>query len=200
TARDSDPVVLWDLKTGNKLRSLSGSMYQVFGLAFSPNGKLLAAVSCGNSGLSPPKSARPEIIRLWYVETGKLQELDGHAGGATSLAFSPDGKVLATGGHDGTLIWWDNATGKQLRKIKLVEDVYYYPKRNRIGSGGVQALAFAPNGKTVASANHDGTVRPFEATTGKQLRGDRGHAHSAVAVAFTPHGRTQRAATAGHTV
>src|SRR5262249_38032763 len=163
----SDPVELWDLPTGNKLRSLSGSMYQVFGLAFSPSGKSLAAVSCGDSGFSPPKRARPEIIRLWEVETGKLHELDGHAGGATSLAFSPDGKVLVTGGHDGTLIWWDSASRKQLRKIKLVEDVYYHPKRSRIGSGGIHALAFAPNGKTIASANHDVTHRLFDASTGK---------------------------------
>jgi RNA polymerase sigma factor (sigma-70 family) len=180
----SDPVVLWDLPTGNKLRSLSGSMYQVFGLAFSPSGKSLAAVSCGNSGFSPPKSARPEIIRLWEVRTGKLHELDGHAGGATSLAFSPDGKVLATGGHDGTLIWWDSASRKRLRKIKLVEDVYHHPKRSRIGSGGIQALAFAPDGKTLASANHDGTVRLFHGATGKQVQVLRGHAHSVVGVAF----------------
>jgi RNA polymerase sigma factor (sigma-70 family) len=185
----SDPVVLWDLKTGNKLQSLSGSMYQVFGLAFSPNGKLLAAVSCGNSGFAPPQSARPEIVRLWDVETGKLQELDGHTEGATSLAFSPDGKVLATGAQDGRLIWWDSGTGKQLRKLKLDEDVYYYPKRNRIGSGGIQALAYAPNGKTIASANHDGTVRLFEAATGKQLQVLRGHAHSVVSVAFSPDGK-----------
>ncbi len=200
TGRNSDPVVLWDLKTGNKLRSLSGSMYQVFGLAFSPNGKLLVAVSCGNSGFSPPKSARPEIIRLWDVETGKLQELDGHTGGATSLAFSPDGKMLATGGHDGTLIWWDSTTRKQLRKIKLVEDVYYHPKRNRIGSGGIQALAFAPNGKTIASANHDGTVRLFDAATGKQDQLLRGHAHSVVGVTFSPDGKILASGSADQTV
>src|SRR5262249_44868976 len=163
-AEKSDPVVLWDLRTGNKLRSLSGSMYQVFGLAFSPNGKSLAAVSCRDSGFAPPRSARPQIVRLWDVETGKLQELDGHAlvagggaarkrgedwaGGATSLAFSPDGKVLATGGHDGALIFWDTTTRKQLRKIKLAEDVYYHRKISY--SGGTHALAFAPNGKTIA--------------------------------------------------
>jgi RNA polymerase sigma factor (sigma-70 family) len=187
------PVELWDLRTGNKLRSLSGSMYQVFGLAFSPNGKSLAAVTCGDSGFSPPKSARksarPQIVRLWDVEAGKLQELDGHAGGATSLAFSPDRKVLATGGHDGALIWWDSATRKQLRKIKLVEDVYYHRKGNGIDRGGIHALAFAPNGKTIASANHDGTVRLFEAATGKQLQVLRGHAHSVACVAFSPNGK-----------
>jgi RNA polymerase sigma factor (sigma-70 family) len=201
TAGQSDPVVLWDLRTGNKLRSLSGSMYQVFGLAFSPSGKSLAAVSCGNSGFSPPKSARPEIIRLWEVETGKLHELEGHAGGASSLAFSPDGKVLTTGGQDGALIWWDSATRKQLRKIKLVEDVYYHPRKGYgTGSGGIQALAFAPNGKTLASANHDGTVRLFDAATGKQVQVLRGHAHSVVGVALSPDGKVLASGSADHTV
>ncbi len=200
TAGRSDPVVLWDLSTGNKLRSLSGSMYQVFGLAFSPSGKSLAAVSCGNSGFSPPNSARPEIIRLWEVETGKLHELDGHAGGAASLAFSPDGKVLATGGRDGTLIWWDTATRKELRKIKLAEAVYNHPKGWGSGSGGIQALAFAPNGKTLASANQDGTVRLFDAAAGKQAQVLRGHAHSVVAVAFSPDGKVLASGSADHTV
>jgi RNA polymerase sigma factor (sigma-70 family) len=200
TGRKSDPVVLWDLRTGNKLRSLSGSMYQVFGLSFSPSGKALAAVSCGDSNFSPPKSSQPGIVRLWDVPTGKLHELDGHAGGATSLAFSPDGKVLATGGHDGTLIWWDTTTRKQLRKIKLVEDVYCYPMGNGSDSGGIHALAFAPNGKSVASANHDGTVRLFEAATGKQVQVLRGHAHSVVGVAFSPDGKVLASGSADQTV
>jgi RNA polymerase sigma factor (sigma-70 family) len=198
TRRNSDSVMLWDLRTGNNLRSLSGSMYRVYALAFSPNGKSLAAVSGGQFGRSPPKSARPEIIRLWDLQTGKLHELDGHAGGAKSVAFSPDSKVLATGGHDGTLIWWDTATRKQLRRIKPVEDVYY-GKTNR-GSGGIHALAFAPNGKTIASAHHDGTVRLFDAATGKHLRVLRGHAHSVLGVAFSPNGKILASCSDDHTV
>src|SRR5262249_53590016 len=157
----------------------------------SPNGKSLAAVTCGDSDFSPPKNerSRSRIVRLWDVATGKLHELDGHAGGATSLAFSPDGKVLATGGHDGTLVWWGGATRKQLRKIKLVEDVYFHRKGNGIDRGGIHALAFAPNGNTLASANHDGTVRLFEAATGKQLQVLRGHANSVACVAFSPNGK-----------
>jgi RNA polymerase sigma factor (sigma-70 family) len=188
TQENADSVVLWDLRTGAKLRTLSANMYQVFRLAFSPDGKLLTAVSCGNPSWSPPKESRPEIVRLWEVETGQLHELAGHTGGATSLAFSPDGNMLATGGHDGTILLWDSATRKPLRKIELVEDVYSHPKGNGFDSGGIHALAFAPNGKTLASANHDGTVRVVDAATGKQIHVLRGHTHRVVDIAFSRNG------------
>jgi RNA polymerase sigma factor (sigma-70 family) len=200
TPAKGDPVVLWDLRTGDKLRSLPANMYQVFRLAFSPDGKSLAAVSCGNSSFAPPKSSRPQLVRLWEVETGQLHELDGHTGGATSLAFSPDGKVLATAGHDGTMILWDSATRKQLRKIDLVEEAYVHRKGNGFDSGGIHALAFAPDGKTIASANHDGTVRLFDAGTGKQVHVFRGHAGSVFDVAFSPDGKILASASADQTV
>jgi RNA polymerase sigma factor (sigma-70 family) len=200
TSAKADPVVLWDLHSGERLRSLSAKMYQVFRLAFSPDGKTLAAVSCGNPSFAPPGSSRPEIVRLWEVGTGQLHELAGHTGGATSLAFSPDGKVLATGGHDGTMILWDSATRKQLRKIQLLEDVYFHPRGNGFDSGGILALAFAPQGKTIASANHDGTVRLFEAATGKQLHVLRGHAHRVIDVTFSPDGRILSSGSTDQTV
>jgi WD40 repeat protein len=61
-------------------------------------------------------------------------------------------------------------------------------------------LAFAPDGKTLASANYDSTVRLFEAATGQQLRVLRGHAHSVADVAFSPDGKTLASASADQTV
>jgi RNA polymerase sigma factor (sigma-70 family) len=200
TRAKADQVVLWDLRTGARLRSLSADMYQVFRLAFSPDGKSLAAVACGNPDFSPPVGSRSEIVSLWDVGTGRLHELEGHTGGATSLAFAPDGKVLATGGHDGTLLLWDTATRKRLRAVTIAEEVYFHRKGNGIDSGGIRALAFAPDGKTIASANHDGTVRLFEAATGKQLRVLRGHANSVADVVFSPDGKTLASAGADQAV
>jgi RNA polymerase sigma factor (sigma-70 family) len=197
---NNDPVVLWDLQTGARLRSLSAKMDQVFHIAFSPDGKWLAAVSCGNSSFAPDKESRPEIVRLWEMETGQLHELAGHEGGATSIVFSPDGKILATGGHDGIMILWDSATRKPLRKIELVEEAYVHPKGNGFDSGGIHALAFAPDGKTIASANHDGTVRLVETATGNEVRVFRGHRNSVVDVAFSPDGKSLASGSADQTV
>jgi WD40 repeat protein len=147
TRNNADPVVLWDVRTGDKLRSLPGEMYQVFRLAFSPDGKTLAAATCGDHNFSPPEGTRSEIVRLWDVDTGRLHELEGHTGGATSVAFSPDGKILATGAHDGSLILWNAAERKQLHKLRLAEEAYFHRKANGVDSGGILALVFDPSGR-----------------------------------------------------
>jgi RNA polymerase sigma factor (sigma-70 family) len=200
TRAGADPVELWDVRTGDKLRSLSADMYQVFRLAFSPDGKVLAAAACGNSGFSPPKDSRSEVVRLWEVGTGRLYELEGHTGGATSLAFSPDGKILATGGHDGIFLLWDTATRKRLHQTKTVAEASPHRKGKGVKLGGILALAFAPDGKTLASANFDGTVRLFEAATGKQIRVLRGHTLGVADVAFSPDGKTLASAGDDQTV
>ena len=200
TRDKADPVVLWDVRTGYKLRSLPGEMYQVFRLAFSPDGKTLAAAMCGNYSFSPSAGTRSEVVRLWDVDTGRLHELEGHTGGVTSVAFSPDGKILATGGHDGMLILWNAADRKQLHKVRIAEEAYFHRKANGVDSGGILSLAFDPNGKTIASANHDGTVRLFDAPTGKQVLVLKRHVQSVLDVAFSPNGKILASASDDQTV
>jgi len=90
------------------------------------------------------------------------QENEGHADWVSSVAFSPDGKTLVSGSHDGTLILWEVATGKQVRSI---EDYRQHGRPFEIIS-----VAFSPDGKTLASASSDKTVRLWNAATGAQLR------------------------------
>ncbi len=115
-------------------------------LAFTPDGRLLAAFESHKT------------IRLWDTTTGKpLRRFEQE--GVSWFAFTPDGKTLATGDGQRAACLWDVATGKQVRRFE--------------GSG---VLIFSEDAQTVASASHKGgTVRLWQAATGKELGPLRGY-------------------------
>ncbi|MBD3325791.1 hypothetical protein GF339_14495 [candidate division KSB3 bacterium] len=110
------------------------------------------------------------------LRTPQLVVQTGHSKEITSLAFSPDGKVLASSSGDETVTLWHSATGKELRSLSG-------------HSRGVAAVAISPDGTLVASGSWDETVKLWHLPTGQELRTFRGHAGWVVAVAFSPDGR-----------
>jgi WD40 repeat protein len=146
-------------------------------LAFSPDGKLLAAGSDNRGGLSLGSS---KTLRLWDVATGtQLHALD-HPYGTLSVAFSPNGKTLAAGTWQATLHLWDVVTGKELRKLDKSKERW----------DGIEALSFPPDGKTLAVGSTNSLIYLLEVSTGKELHTLTGHADNGVsAVAFSPSGR-----------
>ncbi len=120
------------------------------------------------SGLLAALTASP------YMKT----YLRGHTNWVWSVAFSPDGKTLASGGADGTIILWDVATGQPSGP----------PLTGH--SDWVRSIAFSPDGGTLASGSADGTLILWDATTGQPLGPPLvGHNGFITEVAFSPDGR-----------
>jgi dipeptidyl aminopeptidase/acylaminoacyl peptidase len=93
------------------------------------------------------------------------------------VAFSPDGKTVASGSVDNTVRLWDAATGEERQKLEGHDS-------------WVRAVAFSPDGKTVASGSHDNTVRLWDAATGEERQKLEGHEGGVSMVAFSPDGKT----------
>ena len=172
-------IRLWDMHTGEHKRTLNGHKHRVYSVAFSPDGKTLASGSDDNT------------IRLWNVDTGETERiLTGHAGefegvdnghssveGVKSVAFSPDGKTLASGGGDNVIHLWDIGTGK--RKMTLFGHTHW-----------VFSLAFSPDGKTLASGSVDSDIRLWDPHTGEPKKTLTGHGNWVRSIAFSPDGKT----------
>jgi len=174
-------VWLWELKSGRKRHSLRGHTATIHSIAFSTDGNQLASGSSDKS------------VRLWDTRTGELtltlsqpdqivpgQRNWGIPGMVFTVAFSPDGTLLASGGGDGVgeygeVVLWDLPSGKLRQRL--------------LGPGEKQvwAVAFSPDQKLLVSGQVEGTIKLIDVSTGAITR--KWHAEAQLrSLAISPDG------------
>jgi WD40 repeat protein len=226
---DDRTVTVWDVQTGKVVLALKGHTEPVTSVTFSPDGQRIASGS-GNAGqafaVGGFDPSKPGEVKVWDALTGQqLLSLKGDTRTLTSVAFSPDGKRLASGSADRTVKVWDLQTAQQVLSLQghknSVNSVAFSPDGNRIASGSadhtvkvwaaqtgqelltlqgyrdwVNSVAFSPDGKRLASGSGDHRVKVWDAQTGQELLTLQGHTAHVYSVVFSPDG--ERLASGSH--
>ena len=176
---DSRNVTLWDVATGRERANLVDHAGPIWSVAYSPDGRRLAAASGRVPAMAEPAGdGQVGEVRLWDVSGGEPRpraRFVGHGYGIVSLAFSPDGTTLATGGFDRAVKLWGVASGQERATLDGHE-------------GWVASLAFSPDGNILATGSHDQTVKLWDVPTGRELATVRQHSGNVYTVAFSPDG------------
>ncbi|MFL6276469.1 MAG: WD40 repeat domain-containing protein [Blastocatellia bacterium] len=167
-------VTLWDVAKGRLMKTFTMPPQQTSGgepynagavdLAFSPDGHTLA-------------TAVDRQAYLWDISTGEIKgTLIGHTSTIYAIAFSADGKTIATISRDATARLWDAATG-QAKAILRGHNL------------AIRRMAFSPDARTLATGSQDETAKLWDVQTGRLIATLPGHRDTVWSISFSPDSR-----------
>ncbi len=226
--RDND-TRLWDVQTGELLKSLKGhtpfGSANVNSVVFSPDGNTIASGSSDGT------------IRLWNANTGEfIKYLVGHTKSVNSVVFSPNGNTLISAGAEGVCLW-DTNTGEFIEDVRVpAVSVAFSPDGNTFASGSVEGIymrdahtfkfrkiltenigsedigkirardigsvgsvVFSPDGNTIASCSRN-DIHLWDPHTNQLLKTLIGHTESVNSVVFSPDGETIASGSSDRTI
>ncbi|MEV5831194.1 WD40 repeat domain-containing protein [Spirillospora sp. NPDC052242] len=201
------PIMLWDVETGEPIRTLRGHAYPVVAMAFSPDGKTMYSAAEG--------------VQVWDVAAGRAlrglptRERSDQPREFFAMAGSPDGRYLATDAPDGGgPILWDAATGRLVRRYAGDADasLAFTPDGRTLAGGGqslrlwdvasggflrgfhwagtpVHSVALGRDGRVLAASSVRAPVRLWDRSTGRTLHDLTGQGNVSGPLAFSPDGR-----------
>ena len=176
-AISGDVVTLWNVASGQRAATLAAQAKGSYQVAFSPDGAVLAS------------GGRDYTIWLWdaerALELGRtlgpdvplwadFARLPGHTSDITTMTFSPDSRLLASGGRDGMTRLWDIATREQVAALR--------------DDGRVYAVAFSPDGRTIATDGLGSSAKLWDVASGEQIAAFGEHFHFQYTMAYSPDG------------
>ncbi len=165
----------WDIKSGREQATWKAHPDRITSLALSPDHTLLASAS-----------ESEDEAKVWDLTTHELKLiLRGQKMYIFFVAFSPDGRTIATASVDDTCALWDSATGKQLGNLGGHK-------------GGTYSVAFSPDGKTIAVGGGEGGLKLWHAATYRDMLTLPAEPHAIFWTAFSPDGHTLAAVSFNH--
>jgi WD40 repeat protein len=178
TGGDDHGIKIWELQRGKCFKTLQGNSNAIYAIAYSDQGDRQNLLASGHED---------QTIKLWNVNINApqilkpdlqpSQVLRGHSDRILSIAFSPNGQILASGSADRTIKLWNPLTGNLIKTLQGHRS-------------WVWEIAISPDSKSLASGSYDHTVKVWDLESSECLQTLQGHPSSVLSVRFSHDGKT----------